>query len=376
MQNPGFSYWEIKTFFAHQDAVIIGAGIVGLSAAIELKRKHPDWRIMVLERDMFSLGASSRNAGFACFGSPSELLDDLKIMSEDQVFHLVERRFRGLENLMRLLGKEALRADQHGGFEIFRAQETELYNACLDQLSYLNLQLKHLCNDDVYRLVNPREKDWPFANSDYAIENRYEYGIDTGSMLFNLGALARQEGVQVLYGVEVESIEDAEKAIFRLRGSSFETDRLIICTNAFAPQLIKEIPVIAARNQVIVTEAVPELSLNGCFHVNRGYIYFRQIDQRILLGGFRHLSREDEYTDSFGLTSEIQSAMEDFLHSELYPKKKLKIEYRWSGIMGLGNQKTTIVKRLSDHIYCGVRMGGMGVAIGSLVGKELSQLIE
>jgi hypothetical protein len=44
--------------------------------------------------------------------------------------------------------------------------------------------------------------------------------------------------------------------------------------------------------------------------------------------------------------------------------------------MGVGNQKKAIVKQLSNHVYCGVRLGGMGIAIGSSIGQELSNLIE
>jgi len=47
-----------------------------------------------------------------------------------------------------------------------------------------------------------------------------------------------------------------------------------------------------------------------------------------------------------------------------------------SGIMGVGKQKTPIVKRVSNTIMCGVRLGGMGVALGSLVGKELAGLVD
>ena len=43
--------------------------------------------------------------------------------------------------------------------------------------------------------------------------------------------------------------------------------------------------------------------------------------------------------------------------------------------MGIGQQKKAIVKQLSNNVYCGVRMGGMGVAIGSLIGKELGELV-
>ena len=42
--------------------------------------------------------------------------------------------------------------------------------------------------------------------------------------------------------------------------------------------------------------------------------------------------------------------------------------------MGIGNTKKPIVKELSDNVICGVRLGGMGIAIGSLVGKNLADL--
>jgi hypothetical protein len=42
--------------------------------------------------------------------------------------------------------------------------------------------------------------------------------------------------------------------------------------------------------------------------------------------------------------------------------------------MGIGNSKNPIVSQLSENVYCGV-IGGMGVAIGSLIGTELADLV-
>jgi len=33
------------------------------------------------------------------------------------------------------------------------------------------------------------------------------------------------------------------------------------------------------------------------------------------------------------------------------------------------------LKQISENVVCGVRLGGMGVAIGSLVGRELAELV-
>ena len=71
------SYWERESFFRDIDVAVIGSGIVGLSAALRARELAPSARIAVLERGALPIGASTRNAGFACFGSVSELLDDM-----------------------------------------------------------------------------------------------------------------------------------------------------------------------------------------------------------------------------------------------------------------------------------------------------------
>ena len=74
-----YSYWELKEWFSNIDFTIVGSGIVGLNCAISLKREHPKAKILVLEKGTLPQGASTKNAGFACFGSLSELIDDLNI---------------------------------------------------------------------------------------------------------------------------------------------------------------------------------------------------------------------------------------------------------------------------------------------------------
>ena len=59
----------------------------------------------------------------------------------------------------------------------------------------------------------------------------------------------------------------------------------------------------------------------------------------------------------------------------ILPNTPFEIDHRWTGIMGVSTQKKTIVKQVSTNVYCGVRLGGMGVAIGSLIGEELANLV-
>lgn len=115
------SYWEIKSWLSNIDYVIVGSGIVGLNCAIELKRRFPKSNILVLEKGMLPQGASTKNAGFACFGSLSEIINDLKSHSEDEVFQLVKKRIEGLALLRETLGDAKLNYQQFGGYELYMA---------------------------------------------------------------------------------------------------------------------------------------------------------------------------------------------------------------------------------------------------------------
>jgi hypothetical protein len=65
---------------------------------------------------MLPHGASTKNAGFACFGSISEIIDDLKSHSEE-VYQLVTKRLEG--RLRKRLGDEAIDFKPYGGYELF-----------------------------------------------------------------------------------------------------------------------------------------------------------------------------------------------------------------------------------------------------------------
>ena len=43
------SYWEIKSWFKNVDFTIVGSGIVGLSCALNLRKKFPKAKIVILE---------------------------------------------------------------------------------------------------------------------------------------------------------------------------------------------------------------------------------------------------------------------------------------------------------------------------------------
>jgi len=43
--------------------------------------------------------------------------------------------------------------------------------------------------------------------------------------------------------------------------------------------------------------------------------------------------------------------------------------------MAFGNNKIPLVKKMGDHCAIGVRLGGMGIAIGSKIGNDTANLL-
>ncbi len=367
------SYWEIKSWLTHIDYTIVGSGIVGLSCALQLKVRFPKAKIIILEKGILPQGASTKNAGFACFGSLSEILDDLKSHSEQEVIQLVEKRVNGLKLLRETLGDTNISYQNNGGYELFQNSDNTLFEACLSQKERINKLLTPIFNNAVFSL---KDNSFQFKNiNEKYIFNQFEGQLDTGKMMEALLQKTQATGIKILNNIEVEHfLEDVNSVKIKTNLFEFSTSKLFIATNGFASQLLKE-NVKPARAQVLITKPIKGLQIKGTFHLDKGYYYFRNIDNRILLGGGRNLDFKGEETTDLSQTALIQNKLESLLKTTILPKTNFEIDYRWSGIMGVGNQKKAIVKQVSNHVFCGVRLSGMGVAIGSLIGKELAELI-
>jgi len=377
MKNS-FSYWEQKSFLSGFDVLIIGSGIVGLSAASSLKSQKPKLKIGVLEAGFLPAGASTKNAGFACFGSISELIEELKTGSEDEIAGIVELRWKGLEKLRKNLGDKAISFEQHGGYEVFKATEIDFAKTCIEQIPYFNKFLSSLIGKtDIYAVNNAKIADFGMNGITNIIRNKYEGQIDTGKMMSALLSKVQGMGISVFNncGVqEIESYSDGQTLI--TNQGKFQAKSIILATNAFSKELIPELDVIPGRGQVLITEPIKGLKLKGSFHYNRGYTYFRNIDDRILLGGGRDLDFAGEETLEPGITDIIQDSLERLLFETILPEQNVKIEHRWSGIMGFGKELKPIVKKVRPGLYCAVRCNGMGVAMGSLLGEQVANLID
>ena len=385
MNHPNtLSFWEREQFFKNIDVAVIGSGIVGLNAALTLKEQQPHLRVVVFERGVLPEGASTRNAGFACFGSITELMDDLETQSEEAVFSLVETRYRGLHRLRQRVGDKNLDYQPLGGYEIFKKNtsensniENEVFQQCLDNLSYFNKMLKNIVGkEDVYKIA---QNSFGLKNTlPSLIHNTAEGQIDTGKMITSLLKQCQQKKIKIFNGMKINTLNDNNEngvVVITEEGWEIDVKKVLVATNGFARRLLPDLEVIPARNQVLMTKPLKNLPIKGCFHYDKGYYYFRNVGNRLLLGGGRNLDFQSEMTDDFANTDLIQNSLLSLLQTVILPDRKIEIEGWWSGVLGIGSQKKPIIEHVSPNVVVAVRMGGMGVAIGSLVGEAAANKI-
>lgn len=373
--SQDLSFWEKSTYFDKIDFTVIGSGIVGLSAAITYREKFPKAKVVVVERGVFPTGASTKNAGFACFGSVSELLEDYEIMGANTLLKLVAKRWNGLQRLRARCGDHYLDFQSFGGYELF-LEKNDFWEKCVDFIPRINEKLTPILGvPNTFQVVdNPAA--FGFGKVQAMIFNRFEGQINPAKMMERLRFIANSLGIQILTGITVSQLDDrADFVALKLqKGPEIKSKKVLVATNGMTKRLLPEVDLQPARNQVIITKPIPELPLKGTFHFDNGYYYFRNFENRILLGGARNMAKLEETTDEFGLTPLIQNTLETFLKEVILPNQSYEIDHRWSGIMGVGAKKSPLIQKHSPNIGIAVRMGGMGVAIGSLVGEEGAQL--
>lgn len=377
LQFDELSYWEKTALTEGIDYAIVGGGIVGIATALRLREMYPETRIVILERGYVSTGASTKNAGFACFGSVTELADDLKRMDETAVWSTVEMRWRGLQRLRERFPDAVIDLQLKGSWDLIASNEVETAPELSEQMQYFNAEIERITGvSSCFSYDKSISKKVGFHGIDGGFYNKLEGEIHTGKLLAASNLLLAKAGIICLFGVEVKAIQAGENnVLIETNFGELKSKKLAVTVNGFAQKLLGDQRIQPARAQVIVTSKMPGFELPGTFHYQSGYYYFRSIDNRLLLGGGRNLDFKGETTTEFDNTSLIINTLEALMHQVILPGKNATIDYKWSGIMGVGAEKKPLIELIHPNVGIGVRMGGMGVAIGSLVGEELAELL-
>jgi gamma-glutamylputrescine oxidase len=369
------SYWEQTTFFAEQDIIIIGGGFVGLWTALELIQKNPKTKITIVDSGIIPTGASTKNAGFCCFGSPTELINDAKNNNETELWNLVYKRYHGLRKIHYTFSYKAIDYSNCGGYECLLQKDVAMVE---EKLSWLNTGMKLITDqNNTFSFSKSKLQSFGLTNFDALIENNLEGSLNPAKLVQQLQLKLQELGVQLLQGVAIEQYETSSKIkLYTNKNFTLTCNRLLICTNAFATKLIPNSKIKPQRGQVCITSPIHDLKLKGTFHFDEGYYYFRNVNDRILIGGARNKDFENEQTSELDITENIQTALKDFIKKHLLLNHEFTIAQQWSGIMGFSQNKLPVIQQIEPNVYCAVGMSGMGVALAPFIATDTALLMQ
>jgi len=371
------SYWNsVQT--DKNDIVIIGAGFTGLRCAIRLKEERPNWQILVLDKLPIGAAASSRNAGFACFGSPTELIDDLRLNSRPEVVQTLQKRYSGIQKLKKEIEEFKLNLHQDGGYEVFSTDD----RTNLGNLEEILRETNSLCEEagigkEVYTARSVKSFHTNF--SDEAFYNAIEYNFNPSDLHNVLESKARNIGVTILRGITVFQIQKSIGYQLHSTFGEINTQRVVLCNNGGIQEAMN-LGIDPGRGQILLTEEIEGLRLKGNFHAAQGYYYFRNVGNRILLGGGRHLFKQNEQTLLLQTSQEVQQHLIHYLKSNILVHEKyqnVRIDNMWAGTMAFRNDgaKSPKCGKSEEGIFYCAGFGGMGVALSATYSSYLAELI-
>ena len=94
-----------------------------------------------------------------------------------------------------------------------------------------------------------------------------------------------------------------------------------------------------------------------------------------MFGGGRNLDLATETTTEFGINEQIRARLHHYLHELIVPGANATVDMEWAGIMAFGANKQPVIRQCTDRLVAGVRLGGMGVAIGAGIGEKLGEML-
>lgn len=359
------SWWERDLHLARRppvalpervDVLIVGAGFMGRWLAHFLSRLPTPPATLVVERDAFTWGASSRNAGFLTCGQLSEMATDAEQAGLDAVIDTFLMRLRGMEIVRREFPEFVV--DTAGSFD-------------WDPLDHVRRELARTLNDaagrDVYEVREARIGGVRRA----AMFNRADGGLDPAALLLKLEGSAGAAAT-FAFGVEVREIGDGRAGVETPSGAGeVRYGHAFVCTNAFTSQLHPASRVQPGRGQVIVTSPVTSDAPRALGYRNRGYDYFRWVGDRLLFGGGRHLHPEENGPTELLPTEGVRRYLREAA-AEVIGHDRFEVEHHWAGIMGfaggahLGGPPRS---RIDDSAEALAGFGGMGVALTPAVAE-------
>lgn len=356
------------------DICVIGGGLAGLSAALELRQRG--YRVVLLEAKQVGWGASGRNGGQAIVGFASD--DPIETQfAPDLAKTAWNLSVEAMDLLRQRIAQHRIECDYVPGYLSLAVNPKKGR-----QLAEWG---EHLACSYQYRMqpVGPNEVGQWIASS------RFHSGLyDPGSghlhplkYCLGMARAAQQAGVQVYENSPVTRLERGSRpTVFTASGRvncSFVVLAGNVYLNEFGPQLAPEIKsrIMPVGTYIIATEAMQAARADALIRhraavcdTNFVLDYFRlSADSRMIFGGRVSYST----ATPLNLVASMRRRM-----LAVFPQlHDLKVPHAWGGFVDITMNRGPDFGRVENNIYYLQGFSGHGLALTGLAGKLVAEAV-
>lgn len=355
----------------HVDVCIIGAGMTGCSAALDLARKG--YNVLVLEAESVAWGASGRSGG--------QFIHDYAC---------------GNHRLQKLVGVSDARQHWELSIEAIRLLKqrvTEHNIACDWREGYCALAIKPRQQKDLlaeqYFLQSHYHYHTDYWDAEQVQQqlqsSRYIAGLHdpiSGHLhplnyTLGLAKAALTAGAAIYEKSRVIHVEHGAKVRIKTANATVTADFLILAGNAYLGKLAPELDrkIMPVGTYIMATEPLGEeraktLIPNDLCLCDTNFVldYFRRSsDHRLLFGGRVSYSR----LEPVNLSQRLYQHM-----IRVFPQlSDVKPAYTWGGYVDITMNRAPHFGRLKPNVYFAQGFSGHGVALTGMAGRLMADAI-
>jgi len=334
------------------EVAIVGGGITGCSCALALAEAGV--RVRLYETREIAGGASGRNGGFALRGGAAPYPVTAESIGRERAASF----WRWTENELACLATLAGDAFRHTGSLRLAADGDERVE--LEQ-EYDMLREDGFAVEWRDELAAPLAGRYPAA-----LFHPPDGVLQPARLVRRIAARAAEAGAEIREHARVGSVEAAE------------AETVVVATDGYPSGLLGSLEglIVPTRGQVIATEPVGETLFEIPHYGRHGFDYWHQPeDGRIVAGGFRDVSLQDEFTADEVTTTPVQEALEEFVAG--LAGRPLRVDYRWAGIFGMVLDFLPVVGRVPgrDGLWVAGGYSGHGNVLGFACGRLVAQAV-
>ncbi|HLW92205.1 MAG TPA: FAD-binding oxidoreductase [Roseiarcus sp.] len=357
---------------ADADVLVIGAGYLGLSAALHLAEAGRD--VLVLEAETPGFGASGRNGGQVIPGlkhDPNEIEAALGEERGERLWRFAGGTADFVFDLIERLGlkAEARRTAWIQGVHSEKAAKKAQARAA--QWRKRGADVAYVERAEARRLIGADAYIGAFVD-------RRAGRLQPLSYARELARAAIASGARIYRNSRVVSLDRRGRGwtARTATGAVATAEKVLLCANAYSDSLIPELPrsIVAATSLQIATEPLPGalraaiLPGGEVLSDTRGVIRYWRLDAagRLLMGGRGPYREPGPERDWAHLVSEVGA---------LYPAlKEIKFTHRWGGRVAIHPDYWPRLHKVRPDMFAAIGCQGRGIGWQSAMGAELARL--